>query len=124
MDPDRQRVDKWLWFARVVKTRSLASRLVCEGHVRVNGTRATSPSKGVGIGDVLTISLERTVRVLRVADTGQRRGPFKDARLLFEDLGDDAPMSRACVAATKRLASADASAPPQTGPERPEGSSL
>jgi len=83
---DRLRLDKWLWFARVVKTRTLAAKLVSDGHVRVNGARAEAPAKGVGAGDVLTISLERQVRVLRVASLGARRGPYEEARLLYEDM--------------------------------------
>ncbi len=86
MEAGRQRLDKWLWFARVVKSRSLAARLVGEGHVRVNGVRVVVPARGVQPGDVLTIALERQVRVLRVVDGGERRGPFSEARLLYEDL--------------------------------------
>lgn len=82
----RQRLDKWLWFARVVKTRSLAARLVTEGHVRVNGIRSDNPAKLVQAGDILTIALERQVRVLRVAAPGLRRGPFDEARTLFAEL--------------------------------------
>ena len=83
----RQRIDKWLCFARVVKTRTRAAGLVESGFVRVNGIRATSPSKMVITGDVLTIALERHVRVLRVKDTAERRGPFSEACLLFEEIG-------------------------------------
>jgi ribosome-associated heat shock protein Hsp15 len=84
--PERQRLNKWLWFARVVKTRSLAARLVNDGHVRVNGQRADAPAKLVGPGDVLTIALDREVKVLRVIAGGERRGPYPEARLLYEDL--------------------------------------
>ena len=83
-----QRVDKWLWFARVVKSRTLAARLVEEGHVRVNGQRSTAPARPVAIGDVLTISLERHVRVLRVVGIGERRGPFTEASALYQELVD------------------------------------
>lgn len=86
MGPERQRLDKWLWFARVVKTRSLAARLVRDGYVRVNGERSTVPARVVGSDDVLTIALERHVLVLRVVSVGTRRGPYEEARLLFEDL--------------------------------------
>ena len=86
----RQRLDKWLWYARVVKTRSLAARLVSEGHVRVNGMRAEQPSRAVKPGDVLTIALERGVRVLRVKGAGERRGPFAEASQLYEALGSGA----------------------------------
>ena len=81
-----QRIDKWLCFARVVKTRSLATRLVEAGHVRINGVRSDNAAKAVRTGDVLTIALERQVRVLRVLADGERRGPFREASLLFEDL--------------------------------------
>ena len=90
METSRQRLDKWLCFARVTKTRSLAARLVEDGFVRINGQRSQSPAKLVGMGDVLTIALERRVRVLRVLDVGERRGPFRDACRLFEDLSDTA----------------------------------
>ncbi len=82
----RQRLDKWLWFARVVKTRTLAAKLVAEGHVRVNGIRADAPAKQVGAGDVLTIALERRVLLYKVSSGGERRGPYEEARLLYEDL--------------------------------------
>lgn len=82
-----QRIDKWLWFARVVKTRSLAAKLVEGGHVRINGVRSDNAAKVLRPGDVLTIALERQVRVLRVIGDGERRGPFSEASLLFEELG-------------------------------------
>ncbi len=87
----RQRLDKWLWFARVLKSRTLAARLVTDGHVRVNGVRVDAPAKAVVPGDVLTISLERAVKVLRIVSGGARRGPFEEARLLYEDLSPPPP---------------------------------
>jgi ribosome-associated heat shock protein Hsp15 len=83
---ETQRLDKWLWFARVVKTRTLAAGLVSSGHVRLNARRIEAPSKTVAPGDVLTIALERQVRVLKVRRAGTRRGAFQEARLLFDDL--------------------------------------
>lgn len=85
---ERQRLDKWLWFARVVKTRSLAARLVIEGHVRLNTRRIEAPAKAVVPGDILTIALERQVRVLKVLAPGTRRGAFSEAQHLFEDLSE------------------------------------
>ena len=87
----RLRLDKWLWHARVVKTRSLAARLVEGGHVRVNGVRAEAASKPVRPGDVLTIALERTVRVMKVIALGERRGPASEAQALYEDLSPRPP---------------------------------
>lgn len=83
---DKQRLDKWLWFARIVKTRNLAAKLILDGHVRVNAQRVGTPAKPVGPGDVLTIALERRIAVLRVVAIAARRGPFSQARLLFEDM--------------------------------------
>ena len=85
--PSAQRIDKWLCFARVVKTRTLAARLVEAGHVRLNGVRSDNAAKMLRCGDVLTIALERQVRVLRVVADGERRGPYSEASRLFEDLG-------------------------------------
>lgn len=82
----RQRLDKWLWFARVIKSRTSAAKLVEEGHVRINGTRTDNPAKSVRQGDVLTIALDRQVRVLKIVSPGERRGPYEEAKLLFEDL--------------------------------------
>ncbi len=85
-NPARQRLDKWLWFARVVKTRSLAARLVTEGHVRVNSIRIATAAKSVKPGDVVTVALERHVRVLKILASGERRGPAPEAQSLYEDL--------------------------------------
>lgn len=83
---ERQRLDKWLWFARVVKTRTQAAKLVTQGHVRINAQRIAAPARSVTNGDVLTIALERRVLILRVVAPGERRGPYDEARLLYEDL--------------------------------------
>jgi ribosome-associated heat shock protein Hsp15 len=82
----RQRLDKWLWFARVARTRTLAARLVTEGHVRLNARRIETPAKPVAPGDVLTIALDQKVRVLRILASGERRRSFSKALLLFEEL--------------------------------------
>jgi ribosome-associated heat shock protein Hsp15 len=83
---DRQRIDKWLWHARVVRARSSAAALIEAGHVRINGTREKSPGHSVKAGDVVTVGLDRTVRVLKVAGFSERRGDASDARILYEDL--------------------------------------
>lgn len=82
----RQRIDKWLFFARVVKSRSLAAKVVQLGRVRLNRDKIDLPSQQVKPGDVLTITLERRVIVYRVLDPGTRRGPAEEARTLYEDL--------------------------------------
>jgi ribosome-associated heat shock protein Hsp15 len=83
---DRQRLDKFLWHARVVKARTSAAELVERGHVRINGVRETSPGHAVKAGDVLTIALDRQVRVLKVIAFSERRGDANAARVLYEDL--------------------------------------
>lgn len=91
MSAERLRVDKWLWYARVVKTRTLAQRLVESGHVRQNGTRLTVASQTVRIGDVLTIALDRQVRVLAIRALGERRGSAPIAAALYEDRSPPPP---------------------------------
>ena len=81
-----QRIDKWLWFARIIKSRTLAAELVVEGKVRVNRVRATKPSQTVRAGDVLTVTLRGRVDILRVLAPGERRGPPDEARRLYEVL--------------------------------------
>ena len=83
---DRQRLDKFLWHARVVKARTSAAELVERGHVRINGVRETAPGHAVKVGDVLTIALDRSVRVLKVIGFSERRGDASAARALYEDL--------------------------------------
>ncbi|HVL72095.1 MAG TPA: RNA-binding S4 domain-containing protein [Beijerinckiaceae bacterium] len=97
MRDDRQRLDKWLFFARFAKSRTLAARLVAEGHVRVNGGRVENAAKGVAVGDVLTIAAPRTTCVVRVEGLGARRGPAPEARLLYSELGRDDPPLVAAV---------------------------
>jgi ribosome-associated heat shock protein Hsp15 len=83
---DRQRIDKWLWHARVVRTRTAASALAAAGHVRLNGTRIDAASRAVKAGDVVTVALDRTVRVLKVLGFAERRGDAQAARAIAEDL--------------------------------------
>jgi ribosome-associated heat shock protein Hsp15 len=81
-----QRLDKWLWFARVVKSRTLAASLVTSGKVRVNRQRIDKPAHALKPGDVVTVSVGRRVRVLKVVAPGLRRGPASEAHELFEEL--------------------------------------
>jgi ribosome-associated heat shock protein Hsp15 len=82
----RQRIDKWLFFSRAVKSRSLAAKLVIAGRVRINSDKAAQASDLVKPGDVLTITLERRISVWKVLATGVRRGPAEEARTLYEDM--------------------------------------
>jgi ribosome-associated heat shock protein Hsp15 len=81
-----QRLDKWLWFARVIRTRTLAAGLVTDGRVRVNRERIVKPSQSVRPGDVITVSVGAHVRVLEIVAVGSRRGPPTEAQSLYRDL--------------------------------------
>jgi ribosome-associated heat shock protein Hsp15 len=105
---DRRRIDKWLWYARLAKTRTAAQRLAVSGRVRINRAKNDSASRALRVGDVLTVGLESGVRVLRVILLGERRGPAAEARLLYQDLTPAEPpgaageKSRAGPRPTKR----------------------
>ena len=97
-----QRIDKWLFFARVVKSRSLAAKLVQSGGVRINSVKIDQPSATVKPGDGVTVTLERRVLVYRVVSGGARRGPAEEARTLYEDLTPPpAPRDERVVAAER-----------------------
>jgi ribosomal 50S subunit-recycling heat shock protein len=82
----RQRIDRWLWHARLVRTRTDAAALAGGGFVRVNGTRIDAPGRMVRTGDVITIALERGVRVVKVTGFVERRGPAITVASLYQDL--------------------------------------
>ena len=84
----RERLDKWLWHERVGKARTSAAALIEAGHVRINGVREKAPGHSVKAGDVVTIGLDRSVRVLKVVGFAERRGDAAAARVLYDDLQD------------------------------------
>ncbi len=86
----RQRIDKWLWFARMVKTRTLAAAIVSHGQVRLNKVKVAKPAQEVGPGDVITLAAHGRVRVVKVLAIGTRRGPASEAQTLYEDMADPA----------------------------------
>lgn len=85
-DGEGQRLDKWLWHGRFVKTRSLASQLVAGGKVRVNREKVFKPSHTLRAGDVITAAIAGRVRVVRVLAFSERRGPPAKAQALYADL--------------------------------------
>lgn len=89
-----QRLDKWLWFARVAKTRTLSATLVSEGKVRVNGVKVIKPAHTVKPGDTVAVVMRQRMRILKVAGVGARRGSADVAALLFEDLSPAPPPKR------------------------------
>ncbi len=84
--PEEQRLDKWLWHARIVKSRSLAAKLIEEGCIRVNRQRVLKAATCVKQGDVLTASLNGRVRIIEVLAIGERRGPPREAQALYSEL--------------------------------------
>ena len=90
-----QRLDRWLWFARFFKSRTLASRLCSGSRVRLNRKLVSKASATVKVGDVLTFPQGPHIRVVRVLDLGSRRGPAAEARLLYEDLSPPQPADAA-----------------------------
>lgn len=85
------RLDRWLVFSRLVKTRSAAVALVDSGHLRVNGQRVLRPAQAVGPGDTLTVPHGTRIRLLRVLACGTRRGPPAEAAALYHDLDAGPP---------------------------------
>jgi len=81
----RLRLDKWLWFARFVKTRSLAQKLCESGHVKLNGQSVAKPSTTVKPGDELELVVANRRRWLRVLALGERRGPAPEAQALYQE---------------------------------------
>jgi ribosome-associated heat shock protein Hsp15 len=82
----KQRLDKWLFFSRAVKSRTLAQKLIETGAVRVNSERTTHADHQVGAGDVLTMTVHSRLMIWRILDTGTRRGPPLEAKSLYEDI--------------------------------------
>jgi ribosome-associated heat shock protein Hsp15 len=80
------RLDKWLWQARLCKSRALAAKLVAAGAVRVNTVRVSKPATAVRVGDGLSFALGGRVRAVRVLALGTRRGPAAEAQALYDDL--------------------------------------
>jgi ribosome-associated heat shock protein Hsp15 len=100
---DGMRVDKWLWASRLLKTRSLAAEAVKGGRVQVNGQRV-KPSREVGPGDELEVTIGQVRRTVVVRDVAQRRGPAKEAVLLYEETPESVA-ARELAAERARLAS-------------------
>lgn len=97
----KQRLDKWLWYARVVKSRTLAQKLVASGVVRIDGVRIKGPDYRVTIGMVITMTVHERIRILKILDTGTRRGPAKEAALLYEDLSPPMPPKQTYIPPAK-----------------------
>lgn len=91
--PEKLRVDKWLWHARLFKSRSLAAELAGSGGLRIDGTKVTKPSQSVVPGNVLTFPKAGFIRIIQVDAIGTRRGPAEEAQTLYTDLDPPQPQS-------------------------------
>lgn len=89
--PERQRIDKWLFFARIVKSRTLAAKFVTNGQVRVDGNKISQAAQQVSVGQILTFARDRDVKILKILAAGERRGPASEAQALYEDLTPERP---------------------------------
>ena len=94
---EKQRLDKWLFFSRAVKSRTLAQKLIEAGAIRVNSERTDRTDHKVGPGDVLTMNVHSRLLVWRILDAGERRGPATEAAGLYEDLSPP-PLPREAAA--------------------------
>ncbi len=82
-----QRIDRWLWHARIVRRRDDAAALAGAGYVRINGVRIEAPGRTIREGDVVTVALDRGVRVLRITGLADRRGPSGSGDALYVEIG-------------------------------------
>ncbi|MBO6784576.1 MAG: RNA-binding S4 domain-containing protein [Alphaproteobacteria bacterium] len=89
--PETLRLDKWLWYARFCKTRSLATAMCRNGDVRVNRQPVRKSNQAVRAGDVLTFAQGPRIRVIRILALGTRRGPAPEAQTLYEDISPPMP---------------------------------
>jgi ribosome-associated heat shock protein Hsp15 len=85
-NPPSRRIDQWLWFARLVKSRSLAAKLCAAGVITLNGVAISKPNHTVRVGDELAAVQGAYLRTVRVLALGARRGPASEARLLYEEI--------------------------------------
>ncbi|WP_291406515.1 RNA-binding S4 domain-containing protein [Devosia sp.] len=90
----KERLDRFLFFSRAVKSRTLAQKIIESGAVRVNSERTERTDHKIGAGDVLTMSLHGKILVWRILDPGTRRGPASEAQGLYEDISPP-PVPRA-----------------------------
>ncbi len=91
MTTETLRIDKWLWHARFFKSRTLAAKFVSSGKIRVNGTAISKAHHILKAEDVLTFPLGPHIRLIKVLQMGERRGPAPEARTLYEDLDPPQP---------------------------------
>lgn len=113
-DRDWQRLDKWLWCARVMRARSDCAVLVAEGGLRINRQPTSKPHARLRVGDVVTLPTRQSVRVLEVLALATRRGPAGEARGLYREIAEPAPAPAPAPALPAALQGGTCSAPGTT----------
>ncbi len=93
LEPEQQRIDKWIWHARITRTRTLAQKLIVAGNVRVNKIKIKRPSFQIKPSDVLTIAKNHQVSVIEVQTITLRRGSADDAQKMYTKLTDKSETS-------------------------------
>jgi ribosome-associated heat shock protein Hsp15 len=86
---EKIRLDTWLWYARFYKSRSLSSKAILNGKLRINSNKITKPATKVKTNDVLTLNYVNEIRVIQIQSLGSRRGPASEAQSLYIDLTED-----------------------------------
>lgn len=114
------RLDKWLWHARFFKTRTLATKFVQAGKLRLNSALVAKPHHAVKPGDVLTFPLQSGIKVVAVKALGVRRGPATEARTLYDDLSPPPPTREEAAAAPATVAEREPGSGRPTKKERRE----
>ena len=85
-EQENQRIDVWLWYARFFKSRSISSKICRAGKVRINGDKITKAKTPVVVGDVLTFTQAKTIRIVKITGFNHRRGPAPEAQALYNDM--------------------------------------
>lgn len=118
--PAAIRLDKWLWHCRLVKTRTLAARLISAGKLRVNEVRVRKPATLVRPGDWITAALHNQIKVIQMLAPGTRRGPASEAQTLYRSLADAAePDQESDAAKSDQGQRPDHNEAGQNGPSAP-----
>ena len=80
------RLDIYLYFIRIFKSRSIATKFVSTNRLRISGQVTQKPHKMISIGDVLTMTINHNIKILKVLDIPNRRGPYSEAINFYEDI--------------------------------------
>ena len=86
---EKIRLDTWLWYARFYKSRSLSSKAILSGKLRINSNKITKPATKVKTNDVLTLNYINEIRIIQIQSLCSRRGPASEAQSLYIDLTED-----------------------------------